>query len=233
LYSITAAGSILSDGVMNEFDPSFSGSVDMLDVLKLTNVNESISLVTGHISLSAERRGNLQPRDTIFYKLENLKSQEYEFEFTAENIPVQGLRAFLIDRYLQQRNMVPLSGTTKIRFSVTGNPGSYAADRFILVFQKSRERSIPVKPKQAGEVFVYPNPVISDRILLTFSKMPPGKYEVKLINQSAQVIQELIITVTSHQHNQAVPLSRKIPGNYTLIITGSDGATTFKHIVIK
>lgn len=124
---------------MNEFDPSFSGSIDILDVHKLTNVNESISLVAGNVKLSAERRGNLLPRDTIFFKLENLRLQEYELEFVSENITGQGVRAFLVDRYLQQRTQVQLSGTIRIRFSVTDNPGSYAADRFMLVFQKARQ----------------------------------------------------------------------------------------------
>ena len=233
LYSLQGTGSILSDGVMNEFDPSFSGSIDILDVHKLTNVNESISLVAGNVKLSAERRGNLLPRDTIFFKLENLRLQEYELEFVSENITGQGVRAFLVDRYLQQRTQVQLSGTIRIRFSVTDNPGSYAADRFMLVFQKGQAKRIPENPKLAGEIFVYPNPVTDSRIFLSFSNMPSGKYSIKLINQSAQVLQQSGITVTGYKYNQSIPIKGILPGNYKLVITGSTGYTSIKHIIVK
>jgi hypothetical protein len=46
----------------------------------------------------------------------------------------QGLKAYLVDKYLNTQTQVSLTDTTRINFSVLNIPGSYAADRFMLVF---------------------------------------------------------------------------------------------------
>jgi hypothetical protein len=56
-------------------------------------------------------------------------------EFILKNVTAPpGTVAFLEDSFLQSRTAINMQDTTRANFSVTGNPGSYAVDRFKVVF---------------------------------------------------------------------------------------------------
>ena len=137
LYVVDRTGEHLYDGVMNEFDESYSPAIDVLDAIKLTNFSENLGIKKADKVLSVERMPALTIIDTIFYHLGNIRARNYQFEFIAENMDQPGLTGFLEDRYLQTSTIVNLVGTTKVNFSVVNVPGSYAADRFRLVFKQT------------------------------------------------------------------------------------------------
>ncbi|MFL5741704.1 MAG: hypothetical protein ACJ75B_15870, partial [Flavisolibacter sp.] len=69
------------DEVFSSFSSYFSQKVDQMDVPKLSNIEENISIVSGSQLLMVERRPLLNEQDAIDLKLWNLKKQQYQMEF--------------------------------------------------------------------------------------------------------------------------------------------------------
>ncbi|MEO6489865.1 MAG: hypothetical protein ABIO04_08005, partial [Ferruginibacter sp.] len=143
LYIIDNGNRTLIDGALNEFDTDYSDEIDMLDGLKLTNTGENLGIAVGDQLLSVERRNNIRQRDTIFYNLAQFRVKEYQFEFTPQNIARPGMKAFLVDKFLHTHTAISLTDTTKINFDIVNIPGSYAKNRFMLVFR--RKHNYPVE----------------------------------------------------------------------------------------
>jgi len=134
LYQVNNNNHILLDGAVNQFDRSYSNSIDMLDALKISNTGENLGIRSNGKLLAVERSKPIRNRDTIFYNLGQLSLQQYQFELAPQNIARPGLKAFLEDKFLGTKTPVSLTDTTWINFNVVNVPGSYAADRFMLVF---------------------------------------------------------------------------------------------------
>lgn len=138
LYQVPAGGTerILTDGVLNRFDDSYTDALDENDAVKLGNFGENIGLSRAGKLLVAESRSGLVASDTIYYQLGQMRAQSYQFEFIPENLGQYGLEAFLEDRFTNTKTPVSLSGNTAIPFNIVNEAGSYAADRFMLVFKQ-------------------------------------------------------------------------------------------------
>jgi hypothetical protein len=108
----------------------------MEDAVKMDKSGENIGLKINGKTLVVERRKIIRRTDTIFYKLDKLKVQQYQLEFIANDLGQPGLAAFLEDNYLHTSTPVSLGDTTRVMFTVEDIPGSHAADRFRIVFQK-------------------------------------------------------------------------------------------------
>jgi Ig-like domain CHU_C associated/GEVED domain/Bacterial Ig-like domain (group 2) len=124
------------DEVLSIFDTNFSDSVDQGDALKLSNSGENISMLRKGKLLSIETRNELDESDTIFYSLGQMRYANYRLEFKPENITVSGIEAFLEDNYLHTSSPVSLGNNTDIDFTINTDAGSYASDRFRLVFKQ-------------------------------------------------------------------------------------------------
>ena len=127
---------VLIDGNLLQYDAAFSNDIDMEDALKMDNAGENIGLLSNRKIFVVERRSGIQNNDTIFYNSNKLKVQQYQLEFIANGLEQPGLTAFLEDTYLHTASVVKLSDTTTVMFSVEDAPGSYAADRFRIVFKQ-------------------------------------------------------------------------------------------------
>jgi len=74
--------------------------------------------------------------DTIFYHLQNLRQQAYQFRFSPVNMQ-SGLTAFLIDRFNNTSTIISLTDSSFVDFTIGAGNSSLAADRFMLVFRKA------------------------------------------------------------------------------------------------
>jgi hypothetical protein len=111
--------------------------VDDMDVKKLTNTGENISIVSGGKQLSMEGRRGIESQDTIFYNLSNMKLTTYQLNVIPEQLSQSGVQAYLEDSYLQSRTAVDMSNGILYNFSVNSEAASYAANRFRIVFRSS------------------------------------------------------------------------------------------------
>ena len=139
------------DGLLINYDDSYSNSVDDMDAIKSTNTSENLSIKTANTLLVIERRHSIVQKDTIFLNLANTKVQKYRFEFTADQLGRQGLTGFLEDNYLHTSTPLNLNGSTVVNFTIENMPGSYAPDRFRIVF-----RPALVLPLSFTSVKAYP-----------------------------------------------------------------------------
>ena len=133
LYGVNASGTYLTDGALIQYNDNYSDSIDGMDVRKMANVNENLAIKTATKLLAIERKLSISKQDTIFLNLAGVRAQAYNFEFIASNLD-DGLVGFLEDNYLHTRTPLDLKGTTLANFTIVNISGSYAPDRFRIVF---------------------------------------------------------------------------------------------------
>ena len=138
LYGLNADSSTyLADGFLVNYGDTYSNKVDDEDAIKRINSAENISTKTAGNLLVVERRQTISGQDTIFLNMTGVSRRNYRFEFDADNLNQPGLNGFLVDNYLHTQTPLTMGGTTQSEFAVTGVAGSYAANRFMIVFNQS------------------------------------------------------------------------------------------------
>ncbi len=113
----------LLDEVFTSYSHRFRDEIDGMDVRKLYNVRENISLVrTGH-ELMVERRSTPDNADTLYLKLGNLKQQSYFFEM--KPIDLENFASvWLEDSYTKTTMPVSTTENTQVSFQVTEDAAS-------------------------------------------------------------------------------------------------------------
>ncbi len=142
LFALSNDGSsALVDGTLAILDNNYANDVDGFDAKKPTNVGENISIRNNSTLLSIERRQAIAQQDTIFLNLTGTRAQAYQFEFKATDLG-SDVEGFIQDKYLETLTALNDNGTTVVSFTIANIPGSYAPDRFRIIF--NRLRIVPV-----------------------------------------------------------------------------------------
>lgn len=138
LFGINADASLYPcDGTFIEYNDGYNTAVDDMDAVKNINTAENLSVKNGNDLLIIERRHTIINKDTVFLHLTNTKVMNYRFEIAARNFNQPGLIATLEDNYLHTSTWIDLNNTAYFDFNVINIPGSYAADRFKIIFSQS------------------------------------------------------------------------------------------------
>jgi hypothetical protein len=137
LLSIKTDGSTsFNDGTLQQFDQSYSGKIDRYDARKIMNTANNLAIKTSSgVNLVVERRMPLTEQDTIRYNMSSIARQNYRLEFKAQGLSSENLEGFVEDTYLNTRTPMNMEGTTNVDFAVTSDKGSYAVNRFRIVFK--------------------------------------------------------------------------------------------------
>ena len=143
LYAVANGSSTLLDGAIAEFDDEFSNEIDAKDILKMPVSTENISIVRGVNKLVAERRKNIFGLDTLNIELGQLKIRSYQLEIKPQQFDQPATNAVLYDRFLSTQISVDVTQETLYSFDVNSNAGSYATNRFFIVF--NNRSVLPVK----------------------------------------------------------------------------------------
>lgn len=228
----------LIDGVMVQYG-NYSNEVDAMDAVKLNNSGENLSMLNGSTHLAVERRGEIVQTDTLFYRLGQMRAQEYAFQFIPTGLATPGLRAWLEDNYLNTASEVSLTDTNYIQFSVTGQAGSFAANRFRLVFIQKRKVEIlneanlntnlgnPGSIKQMEEspaISVYPNPVVNREIKVGLQNFRNGEQvTVQLISETGNIILTRVVKIGGKFEQVNLKVKEMAGGSYHLVATGEKG----------
>lgn len=143
-YLYTATGN-LADGNALAFDPSYSNTFEDNDAIKLSNFGENFGILSQGQWLAVEARKPVLRTDTIYYQLNNLRSNtSYKIRFAPENLHVSGLQALLVDKFTRQLTPISLSDESDIIFEITSDPASRAPDRFYIIFQMMRPLPVTI-----------------------------------------------------------------------------------------
>ena len=172
-------------------------------------------------TLVVERRAPVQITDTVFYKLGQVKVQQYELEFIPNGLQQQGLAAYLEDRYLHTSTSVSLHDTTRILFNIINVPGSYATDRFRLVFGQPDREELP----PAGKINTKAdnNSITAGKGIIIASNSDIAQKPVVNPNPGINVYPNPVI-------NKAMQLQfiNQLPGIYGLQLSNKLGQLVYK-----
>lgn len=135
LYAITGGNSNLADGNMVVFNDSYSNSIDGLDSRKQFNFGENFWVVKNNTTLAVERRPAPASNDTIQFAMSGLMNISYRLQILGDYLTDNGVLAFLEDRYLNTYTLINLHDTTNYTFAVNTTAGSFAENRFRIVFK--------------------------------------------------------------------------------------------------
>jgi hypothetical protein len=135
LYADNSKGTYLADGTLHEFSRDFNAGVDGKDGRKLNNGGENLAILKNGYKLIIERTINPTENDTLFFKLTGVSKQKYHFEFVAKDLARNNMQPYLVDKFLGNTIPIQMEDTTLINFKVDDEKGSFAPDRFMIVFK--------------------------------------------------------------------------------------------------
>lgn len=137
LFSIQAGGTkVETDGARAKFGATYCACVDGDDAAKFMGSGiENISLERDGVSLVIEARPYITTLDTLYLKMEGMTvGGSYEFQFIPTNFDTSVAVCRVYDHFLNKDTIVSLSTLNSLPFVVTADAGSYAANRFSIVF---------------------------------------------------------------------------------------------------
>lgn len=136
LYSFVSGTPVIVDGALTQFGESYSNDADENDVRKMQNTSENLSIRSDNKNLVIERRLPVVSSDTLFYEIRNVRVQPYRLEFITNGLPDFGIEGWVEDYYLKTKIPLNPRGTTVLDYTIENKPGSYAANRFRIIFKK-------------------------------------------------------------------------------------------------
>lgn len=211
------------------FDKAYSKAIDADDAVKFGNPGANFAIETNSKLLAIEGTQPVTENDIIQFRIWNLQQQEYKLEFSASKMNLDGLYAVLEDSYLKERKEIDVKNSSTISFSVNSDPASSAANRFRIVFAKTR----PVLQGTDGFT-VAPNPVVNNRINLAFTNQVAGKYTIRLTGIDGKVITTLVVNHEGGSSNRLIMLpSNARSGAYLLEIQAPSGTKIVKQLFVS
>ena len=137
VYALSGSTYQLTDGVLSIFGEGFNRQVDQADVPKMINFNtkESLSILSDSVKLAIEKRSDITIHDSIQFSISKMNPIAYRFRFEATGFG-DSVQANLFDRFTRRNTPVNMTGVTQVDFTVTSDPASQAANRFVIRFKK-------------------------------------------------------------------------------------------------
>ncbi len=222
LQTTDSIGYTVMDEVFTSYSKNFNNGIDAMDVKKLYNVMENLSLYRSGQDLMVDRRLPFSDADTLILRLGNTQQKNYLFEFNP--IALKDVTsAILVDNYMHSITTISTSEITQVHFMVNGDAASSGASRFELVL--TRKDVQPAEPL----IKAYPNPMSGADVNLSFRNVPQGKYHLQLINSIGQVVSQKIILHQGANITHHIRMGTAITnGIYHLQITGEQYRTQIK-----
>jgi hypothetical protein len=130
----TDSSTFVVDGILVQYAPAYSNSVDGFDARKFVNPGENMGIIRSGTNLIIERRRTIGFTDTVFLNMWGMRKKTYRMEFAALNLNHPGLEGFLVDNYLQTSTPLNLNDTTRVTFNINDDPVSSSQSRFMIIF---------------------------------------------------------------------------------------------------
>lgn len=135
LYIRSSDAAELLDGAAVIIDNTSSNEVNSDDATKLANTSENVSIRKSDSLLAVERRKIFTANDTMFLNLTGVRAADYQWKVYLDDIELQNCAPFMVDKFTNTTTPLSVSDTNAINFSIQNIAGSYAADRFMIVFK--------------------------------------------------------------------------------------------------
>jgi len=124
------------DGILVKLDNVYKQDLTD-DGNKLFSYNENLSIRVDTSYLGIERMPLPKENDSLWLDVWGMKAKtSYSFTMQPQNIPVK-VKAYLLDRFLNTKTPLSLTTDSTLNFTTTSDKGSYAEDRFVIVFAQA------------------------------------------------------------------------------------------------
>jgi len=202
LFAVNSDNTVsLNDGVLASFG-EINTSAANRDLPKLSNFAENIAIQKNGRLLCIERTIPLKNCDTVFYHLSKMKQKKYVLEFVFDKMELpESTGAFLEDIFLQKKEPLYLSDTSKYEFTVTSNAASADTNRFRLVFT-----TINQFEQVAGNR-------VNEDVLLNWKMKDAFSIDYYQIERSADGVSFTAIGMDANLLNEWLDI-KPLPGNY-------------------
>ena len=211
----------IADGAVAVYDNNYSATTDGNDAREVNNWDENISIDRDGKHLAIEQRPVITTCDSLPIFMNNMKQQAYEFEFTPSAFTNTSLEAALIDNYMGTRTPLSVTDAVVVPFTVTVDSGSFAKNRFIVMFGRA---AVPVSPISNAKpaISVAPNPITNNEIRLLLTNLNKGTYTLILYNNLGQKIYSTAFEHSGGSTTKNIPLGINMPtGSYRLLLRGA------------
>ena len=171
---------IALDGMLVDYDPTFSNTIDALDALKIGNLDENLGAQVAGNTYSILRNEMPQDAEVLNLHLNNYRGANYNLSMQRDGLAVYDIT--LVDTYLNVQHDL---NTADYSFPVDSSiAGSIASDRFYLLFNNVSLSSDDSAFAKA--ISLYPNPVLNGQLFIknTTSK----KLDAAVYNMLGQLI---------------------------------------------
>jgi|GEM_PF-4206516 len=233
----------LLDGCLVDFSNTNSNRVDGNDLPSFSSSGSSVSLDNGGAHFIVEQRRNPIIIDSIKLFMSGLRQRTYKMEVDARKWSLNRLDAFLKDNYTATLTPISLGTTNLFDFIVDFKSGSYASDRFVIVFKKalpqhkSEQQTITEMAAQSdvsdNAMILFPNPLGKDRVLhIILSKALEGESKVRIVYGSGVVVLSQSLIIQGNQFKLNIPKDIAA-GVYVVNVVTADGGIISKKIEIK
>ena len=193
------------DGVVAAFSDDANAGIDSEDADKPVNINESLAIKrAGHL-LMVEKRPTAKTNDTLFLNIDKLQKKSYQLSFSKVNMTDPGKGIFLFDNFTHEFTSFDNMPGTGYDFTVTDDTGTYASNRFMVVFADTTQSY----PGTTGVISTYPNPVTGNLVNLKFNNLSSGNYSVYVASASGQAVYQSEIVHLGGSNTYPINL----PGN--------------------
>lgn len=124
----------LADGNLTNYDDIFMDEIGD-DAYKLSNFGENFGILRSGTVLVIEQRKKIVAKDTTYFHMWNMEQRNYRLTILAKNLNHPGLLGYFEDAYLNTSTALNLNAANNFDFAVTAVAGSYATNRFRIVFK--------------------------------------------------------------------------------------------------
>ncbi|MBL0355682.1 MAG: hypothetical protein IPP72_01800 [Chitinophagaceae bacterium] len=126
-----------ADGTMLLMDAAYNNAVDWSeDVRKVYSSGENICIRNNDATIAIEKRNAIQPGDTVWYNVNRLKAGKYRFELFFNNLYAPLTAAYFEDAYTGEQTLISYTDHNLVDVDVNADAGSFAANRFRIVFRQ-------------------------------------------------------------------------------------------------
>ncbi|HEX6432131.1 MAG TPA: carbohydrate-binding protein, partial [Niastella sp.] len=130
-----------------------------------------------------------------------------------------------LQKGVQTMRIVELTDGFNINYINFVSGGSLAA-------QMATDAVVTAVPRVRGMI-VFPNPVVGRQINVQLVNQPAGKYHVRLVNNTGQLVYATDISVNNNNQTLVITPNRKLTsGNYILELTIPKGKPAIRKVVI-
>lgn len=222
---------IPADGAVAVFG-DYSNDIDAVDAGKIANAGENIAIRHSSTDLTLDARPAIT-NDTVNLKIWNLV-YTYNYRMTINPmVNTLGVKATLVDKYLQTTMDLDMTKPTSIDFKINTNPASWALDRFYIAMSASAPVTHIGDPS-AAEVEVYPNPTDAQNINVSIKTANKGEYSFKIIDGQGRVVHAETYQHAGGSMNKSLSVNgRLVPSNYFIVVSQDGRELSTKKLIIN